>query len=169
MLGRAASPPLAECLSETLHARAGISPPYAALEDTRHLIWLADAARDANPPGSEHVIAAAEDIPSVFVGGAPEITRHLAAALSAALREAREPERARLLETLRVHLDGDGSPTGTARVLYRHRNTVLNHIRRFEELTGLDLSRPRDLATAVLALRAVHRLGLERESVNMPV
>jgi DNA-binding PucR family transcriptional regulator len=115
------------------------------------------------------VVAAAGDIPSVFIGGAPEITRHLADVLSAALAPAREPERARLLETLRVHLDGDGSPAGTARVLYRHRNTVLNHLRRFEELTGLDLSRPRDLATAVLALRAAHRLGLEHEFPGMPV
>jgi hypothetical protein len=169
VLGPTTHPRLGECLEEALPVRAGISPPYRALADTRHQIWLADAARDASPPGYRRVVAAAEDIPSVFIGGAPEITRHLADVLSAALRPAREPERARLLETLRVHLDGDGSPTGTARVLYRHRNTVLNHLRRFEELTGLDLSRPRDLATAVLALRAAHRLGLEHESANMPV
>ena len=160
VLGRTTHPRLGECLEEALPVRVGISPPYQALADTRHQIWLADAARDASPPGHRRVIAAAEDIPSVFIGGAPEITRHLADVLSAALAPAREPERTRLLETLRVHLDGDGSPTGTARALYRHRNTVLNHLRRFQELTGLDLSRPRDLATAVLALRAVHRLGL---------
>lgn len=169
VLGRTTHPRLGGCLEEALQARAGVSPPYHDLAETRQQIWLADAARDASPPGSRRVIAAAEDLPSVFIGGAPEITRHLAAALSAALRPAREPERARLLDTLRVYLDGDGSPAGTARVLYRHRNTVLNHLRRFEELTGLDLSRPRDVATAVLALRAVHRLGLERESANMPV
>ncbi|HYZ52002.1 MAG TPA: helix-turn-helix domain-containing protein [Streptosporangiaceae bacterium] len=169
VLGHTTHPRLVECLEEALQVRAGISPPYQALADTRHQIWLADAARDASPPGCRRVVAAAEDIPSVFIGGAPEITRHLADVLSAALQPTREPERARLLETLRVHLDGDGSPAGTARVLYRHRNTVLNHLRRFEELTGLDLSRPRDLATAVLALRAAHRLGLEHESANMPV
>lgn len=160
VLGRTTRPRLGACLEEALQARAGISPPYQALADTRHQIWLADAARDASPPGHRRVVEVAEDIPSVFIGGAPEITRHLADVLSAALAPAREPERARLLETLRVYLDGDGSPTGTARALYRHRNTVLNHLRRFQELTGLDLSRPRDLATAVLALRAVHRLGL---------
>jgi hypothetical protein len=159
VLGRTAQSRLGECLEHELQARAGISPPYQALADTRHQIWLADAARDASPPGHRRVVSAAKDIPSVFIGGAPEITRHLADVLSAALAPAREPERARLLETLRVHLDGDGSPAGTARALYRHRNTVLNHLRRFEELTGLDLSRPRDLATAVLALRAAHRLG----------
>lgn len=49
--------------------------------------------------------------------------------------------------------------TTTARTLFRHRNTVLNHLRRFEELTALDLSRPRDIATAVLALRAADRFS----------
>jgi DNA-binding PucR family transcriptional regulator len=38
---------------------------------------------------------------------------------------------------------------------------VLNHLRRFEQLTGLDLSRPADVATAVLSLRALHRLAPE--------
>jgi PucR C-terminal helix-turn-helix domain/GGDEF-like domain len=167
-LGHTAHPRLTELLTETLQVRAGISPPYQALADTRDQIWLADAARDASPPGGPRVVAAAEDIPSIFIGGAPEITRHLADVLSTALRPAREPERARLLETLRVHLDSDGSPARTARMLYRHRNTVLNHLRRFEELTGLDLSRPRDLATAVLALRAAHRFGLEGDSHARP-
>jgi DNA-binding PucR family transcriptional regulator len=106
------------------------------------------------------VVSAAEDIVSVFIGGAPEASRHLAGAISEALGRGRGPEYARLLETLQAYLDGDGSPTSTARTLYRHRNTVLNHLRRFEELTGLDLSRPSDTATAVLALRAIHRFVL---------
>jgi hypothetical protein len=159
VLGRVGCPQLSELLAEALRGRAGISPPYQALANTRRQIWLADAARDSIPPGEHRVVSAAEDIPSVFIGGAPEVTRHLADMLSGTLGRAREPERARLLETLRAHLDGDGSPTTTARTLYRHRNTVLNHLRRFEELTGLDLSRPSDTATAVLALRAVHRFG----------
>jgi PucR-like helix-turn-helix protein len=147
------------CLSDALQARIGVSPIYTALEDTRRLVWLADAARDANPPSRPGLIMAAEDIPAVFVGAAPEITRHLAATLADALRPARPPERARLLETVQAHLSGDGSPTTTARTLYRHRNTVLNHLRRFTELTGLDLAKPSDVATAVLSLHALSRLS----------
>ena len=79
--------------------------------------------------------------------------------LADALGSTSESDRARPLETMRAHLEGSGSPAETAQALYRHRNTVLNHLRRFEELTGPDLSRPRDLATAVLAVRAAHRLG----------
>jgi DNA-binding PucR family transcriptional regulator len=161
VLGAGGYSQLRTCLAESLHTRVGVSPVYHELEDTRHLVWLADAARDASPPGQRAVIMATEDIPSVYVGAAPEITRHLATKLAESLRVARPPERARLLETIQAQLSGDGSPTTTARRLYRHRNTVLNHLRRFEQLTGLDLSRPADVATAVLSLRALHRLAPE--------
>lgn len=167
VLGPASYAQLRACLVDSLDTRVGASPIYHALEDTRRLVWLADAARDASPPGQHNVIMAAEDLPSVFVGAAPEISQQLASSLAVALRAARPAERARLLETLHAHLSGDGSITTTAARLYRHRNTVLNHIRRFEELTGLNLSRPGDLATAVLSLRALHRLGLGEESLPL--
>jgi hypothetical protein len=149
---------LAGYLRNVLRTRAGVSPPYTALQDTRRQIWMADAARDSTPPGSAAVVFIADDLPAAFIGGAPEIADYFGSTLLAALASTRAQERARLLETIRAHLEGDGSLTGTARRLFRHRNTVLNHLRRFEELTGLDLSRPRDVATAVLALRAVRRL-----------
>jgi hypothetical protein len=158
-LGRSGGPDLSQCLADALPGRTGISPSYDELAGTRSQVWLADAARDSVPAGEHRVVSAAQDIAAVFIGGAPEVSRHLAGAVSAALGRGRGPECARLLETLRAHLDGDGSPTSTARALYRHRNTVLNHLRRFEALTGLDLSRPSDTATAVLALRAIHRFG----------
>ncbi|HEX6454199.1 MAG TPA: helix-turn-helix domain-containing protein [Trebonia sp.] len=159
ILGRPSCLQLSEILLQTLHGRVGISPPYQALADTRRQVWLADAARDSTPLGERRAVSAADDIAAVFIGGAPTAAQHLANVLSEALSQARAPERDRLLETLQAHLAGDGSPTTTARTLYRHRNTVLNHLRRFEELTGLDLSRPADTATAVLAVRAFHRFG----------
>jgi hypothetical protein len=63
------------------------------------------------------------------------------------------------LETMRAHLEGDRAVSATARRLFRHRNTVLHHLRRFEELTGLSLSHPHDVATALLAVRTVGRLS----------
>jgi hypothetical protein len=149
---------LRDLLAEALPTRVGASPEYRALADTRRLVWLADAARDAAAPGGRRVVLAAEEVPSVFVGAAPEVTRHLAGRLSEALHDTRAGERERLLETVREHLAGDGSPAATATRLYRHRNTVLNHLRRFSELTGLDLSRPRDVATAVLSVHALDRM-----------
>lgn len=63
-------------------------------------------------------------------------------------------ERERLLETLHAWADTDGTMSEVARQLYRHRNTVTNHLRRVQELTGLSLTRPRDVATLVIALRS---------------
>lgn len=149
----------ATCLRASLGTRAGVSPPYAALEDTRRQVWMADAARDSTPPGSGSVVFLADDPPSGFVGGAPEIASYLGSWLTSALSPARPEERVRVLETVRAYVEGSGSVSATARGLFRHRNTVLNHLRRFEELTGLDLSRPRDAATTVLALGALRRLS----------
>ncbi len=153
-------------LRDVLATRAGVSPPYAALRDTRRQIWMADAARDSTPPGTREVVFLADDPPAAFIGGAPEIAHYFGTTLLAALEAPRPQERARLLETVRVHLEGDGSVTETAQRLFRHRNTVLNHLRRFEELTGLSLSRPRDIATALLALRAVRRLDPAGENAG---
>jgi PucR C-terminal helix-turn-helix domain len=149
---------VATCLRSTLVTRAGVSPPYVALEDTRRQVWMADAARDSTPPGSGTVVFLADDPPSAFVGGAPEIAAYLGGWLLSALEPARPQERERLLETVRAYVEGSGSVSATGRALFRHRNTVLNHLRRFEELTGLSLSRPHDIATALLAVRAVGRL-----------
>lgn len=155
---------VADYLRDVLKTRAGVARPYAALQDTRRHVWLADAARNSAPAGSVSVVFVDEDLPAAFVGAAPEVADYLASTLLAALRPAREQEQARLLETVRVHLEGDGSLTTTARELFRHRNTVLNHLRRFEELTGMDLSRPCDVTTAVLALRALRRTDGSGES-----
>ena len=62
-------------------------------------------------------------------------------------------ERERLLETVRVHLAGDGSIADTAAALYCHRNTVQHRFARFRELTGRDVRVPGDAAVVALALR----------------
>ena len=45
-----------------------------------------------------------------------------------------------------------GSIKDTAASLYCHRNTVINRLRSFQELTGLDVTIPNDMALALLAL-----------------
>ncbi|MFE6183280.1 helix-turn-helix domain-containing protein, partial [Streptomyces sp. NPDC056465] len=49
-----------------------------------------------------------------------------------------------IVETLTAWLDADGSAQRAGARLYCHRNTVLNRLRRFEQLTGRCLTRPRD-------------------------
>lgn len=60
-------------------------------------------------------------------------------------------ERDGIVETARAFLRS-GSVAGTAEALFCHRNTVLNRLRRFRELTTLDLTVPREAALAVVLL-----------------
>ncbi|HCA87126.1 MAG TPA: PucR family transcriptional regulator [Streptomyces sp.] len=61
-------------------------------------------------------------------------------------------ERQRLLDTVAAYCES-GSITATGRELYCHRNTVLNRLSRFTELTGYHPTRPADAATVLFALR----------------
>lgn len=79
------------------------------------------------------------------------------------------PAESRVLrETLLAHLLGEGTAADTARRLFCHRNTVLNRLRRFTELTGLDVSRPRDATLTLLALLYDNALG-ENEHIRLLV
>lgn len=64
-----------------------------------------------------------------------------------------DPEAARILEAVRTYLESGGSVTHAANRLYCHRNTVVNRIRRFTEMTGWDVRQPADAAVALVALR----------------
>lgn len=59
-----------------------------------------------------------------------------------------------LLDTVATWLTCDGSAQRAGERLYCHRNTVLNRLRRYEQLTGRSLSRPADLVEISLALTA---------------
>ena len=74
----------------------------------------------------------------------------LLAELDTALSVCRGGERDRLEETVRAFL-ATGSITVTAQQLFCHRNTILNRIGRFQELTGVDLAVPAQAARLVVA------------------
>ena len=74
----------------------------------------------------------------------------LTADVDVALSACREGERERLEETVR-HLLRNGNITDTAQELFCHRNTVLNRVSRFQELTGIDLTVPAQSARLVVA------------------
>jgi len=74
----------------------------------------------------------------------------LLAELDAALSACRGGERERLEETVRLFLS-TGSFTATAQQLFCHRNTILNRIGRFQDLTGVDLAVPAQAARLVVA------------------
>lgn len=70
--------------------------------------------------------------------------------LESALSECRDGERERLTETVRNFLH-TGNITTTAQELFCHRNTILNRLNRFQELTGIDLAVPAQAARLVVA------------------
>lgn len=72
------------------------------------------------------------------------------AGLESALSECRDGERERLTETVR-HFLHTGNITTTAQELFCHRNTILNRLNRFQELTGIDLAVPAQAARLVVA------------------
>ena len=74
----------------------------------------------------------------------------LAAEIEEALAECRGGERERLLETVRNYLN-TGNITVTSEQLFCHRNTILNRLNRFEELTGIDLAVPAKSARLIVA------------------
>lgn len=90
--------------------------------------------------------------------GLPILSRHalrtlridVTERLEATLASASPGERERIHETVVVYLES-GSIQETATQLYCHRNTVLNRLTRFQELTGLDPTVPRQAAIVVLA------------------
>ncbi|GAA2486396.1 helix-turn-helix domain-containing protein [Streptomyces thermolineatus] len=108
-------------------------------------------------PASGGVALLEEHLPQALVTSAPELADAL---VERALRPVLglEPgDREVILSTLEAWLAADGSALRAGSRLFCHRNTVLNRLRRYEQLTGRSLGRPQDLVELVLALEA-HRL-----------
>lgn len=59
--------------------------------------------------------------------------------------------REEIFETVEAFVSGDGSVADVAERTFRHRNTVRKRFQEIEELTGLSLSRPRDITTLNVA------------------
>jgi DNA-binding PucR family transcriptional regulator len=76
-------------------------------------------------------------------------------------------ERARLLQTVTAYC-ASGSAAAAARDLYCHRNTVLNRLTRFAELTGYHPTRPAEAATVLFALRCAQAAGPARHGSPAP-
>jgi len=74
----------------------------------------------------------------------------IAADVDAALARCGVAERARLIEGVRSYL-ATGSIAASAEALFCHRNTLMNRLRRFAEITGLDVTVPQQAARLVVA------------------
>ncbi|MFJ2088557.1 PucR family transcriptional regulator [Streptomyces sp. NPDC087901] len=134
-------------------ARVGISSVVvglAALGDARR---LAETALRACPAAGG-VVLLDEQLPAALVVSSPGLGSALAARVLGPLDRLDPADRDVIIETLTAWLDSDGSAQRAGARLYCHRNTVLNRLRRFEQLTGRCLTRPSDAVEVSLALAA---------------
>jgi hypothetical protein len=131
--------------------RCGVGPVARGLADVPRRARLAGEIADvaADGPVEPHTLA------SVWLPLAAarlaDVGTDLVADELAGLDGVAPAERERLVATMR-RFAVDGSVAGTAALLFCHRNTVLNRLRRVAELTGRDPTVPEDAAVLLLAL-----------------
>ena len=97
--------------------------------------------------------------PAPLATHAPDLAALLSRQVLGPLSVLRPSERERILRTVSAYIAGGGSIAGAADELHYHRNTIINHLRRFERQTGRSLREPKDLAEIVLALEAERLAG----------
>ncbi|MET9766846.1 helix-turn-helix domain-containing protein [Streptomyces sp. NPDC006415] len=149
---------IAATLDVPAGTRAGIGSAVeglAALGDARR---LAETALRACPASGGTVLLD-EHLPDALVVSSPALAGALADRVLGPLDRLDPADRDVIVETLTAWLEADGSAQRAGARLYCHRNTVLNRLRRFEQLTGRCLTRPRDAVEVSLALAARRLLG----------
>ncbi|MEV8599656.1 helix-turn-helix domain-containing protein [Streptomyces griseoviridis] len=122
----------------------------AAVGDARRFADLALSVC----PAAGGTVRLEDEVPAALVVSSPDLGRTLAARVLGPLLRLDPADRDVLLDTLATWLDCDGSAQRAGERLYCHRNTVLNRLRRCEQLTGRTLTRPGDLVEISLALTA---------------
>ncbi|WP_437104558.1 PucR family transcriptional regulator [Streptomyces sp. enrichment culture] len=105
-------------------------------------------------PAAGGTVRLAEHLPAAMVVSAPELAASLTERVLGPLAGIEPADAEVLVETLATWLACDGSAQRAGERLYCHRNTVLNRLRRYEQLTGRSLARPSDVVEISLALTA---------------
>ncbi|MDG9703356.1 CdaR family transcriptional regulator [Streptomyces sp. DH37] len=159
--GGAGGPAGADGLLEELAAalpalpglRTGVSFAVDGLAQVGDARRLAETALRSAEPGGEPVLLH-EHLPAALLVSSPGLAAALAERVLGPVLRLESADRDLLLDTLTVWLECDGSARRAGSRLFCHRNTVLNRLRRFEQLTGRSLGRPHEVAELSLALTA---------------
>jgi hypothetical protein len=128
-----------------------VSPLARGIAHLPSAIDVGLALVDARPAGGAGAYTLREGWPRVMVSGMGRIGELFADEVLRPLWALTEPDRATHIETAQRYLS-TGSVIETARALFCHRNTVVNRLARIRDLTGYDLTNPRDAAGVILAL-----------------
>ncbi|MFD0571751.1 PucR family transcriptional regulator [Kitasatospora gansuensis] len=144
--------------------RVGISPVVGSLADVGRARWLAEIALQTCTGDGPELAHLDDRLPAALLVAQPDLAQRLTRLLAPVLALP-HAERHSLLDTLAAWLDSGGSATTAADRLYCHRNTVLNRIRRLEQLTHRTLGEPAHIVELALALTAFRTgVGLPPES-----
>ncbi|MDT9696963.1 helix-turn-helix domain-containing protein [Streptomyces sp. P17] len=134
-------------------SKAGVGSVVTGLAAVGDARRLADLALSICPQAGG-TVRLTEHLPEALVVSCPELGATLADQVLGPLLRLEPADRDVLLDTLSAWLSCDGSAQRAGERLYCHRNTVLNRLRRCEQLTGRSLARPLDVVEISLALTA---------------
>ncbi|MFD5857033.1 helix-turn-helix domain-containing protein [Streptomyces chartreusis] len=141
------------CADGTSEGRIGVGSAVAGLASVGDARRLADLALSICPPEGG-TVRLTEHLPEALVISCPELGATLTEQVLGPLLRLEPADRDVLLDTLAAWFACDGSAQRAGEQLYCHRNTVLNRLRRCEQLTGRSLARPLDVVQISLALTA---------------
>ncbi|MBS1870399.1 MAG: helix-turn-helix domain-containing protein [Actinobacteria bacterium] len=155
VFGLALTAPAVEDLGEgpqALLARADETPRAALACAREELQLLVDHGRSAGLSG---VLTPASHALELLLARSPRVATALCERVLDPL--VRGGEGADLVHTLRTLVHCGFDRARTSRALHVHRNTLGYRLNRIEQLAGLDLAQPRDVACVYLALAAEQR------------
>ncbi|MFA1548421.1 PucR family transcriptional regulator [Actinomadura chokoriensis] len=168
-LGGAELDDLVAAVRPYARSHAGVSPVVGSLAELGGARWFAELAlRTCRGPGNQ-IARLDRRLPDALVLSQPRLAGRLGHVALGGLGDVDPGFRDVLLTTLETWLACDGSAARAADRLFCHRNTVLNRLRKIEQLTGRTLTRPGDLVELALALSALRLHGPEHGAGGPPV
>ncbi len=129
--------------------RCGLAGPTPELASLRASARFARSLAGLLQPGEEGPMTWARGWARMARLRLDESGASVIAPVDAALASCGTAERQRLVEAVRSYLE-TGSVSLSAEQLFCHRNTLMNRLRRFAEVTGIDVSVPREAAQLVV-------------------
>ena len=120
------------------------------------LVLLAEHGRRCGLRGR---LRAEDHLLEILLGNSPRMAARLRERVLGPLAD---PPQGELLRTLHALVSRQFDRAATSAALHVHRNTLAYRLRRIEQITGLDLDHPRDLALVYLACGARGRRAASR-------
>lgn len=161
-LRRDMPPPALQVLLESVATgRTGMSAEFGDILDTARALGMAVIARRSLPAGTARVVTIADDPFGALVAGNPDLGSGVVGMLLGRLVDLPIEQRRVLLSTLGTWFAAHGSTSEAGRLLYCHRNTVRNRLRRVEDLSGRSLEDPTGIAELYLACVAARLFTLD--------